>query len=1048
LSFSSQIWHESSSLSIPLSFCGADFSYVQFSAIGKRHGRSLDVTATGGTKKNTLALHDRRSGLSFLVDTGADVSVFPASTVDKRSRPSTVPLIAANGSPINTWGKRSISLSFGNKGLIKQDFHVAEVTQPILGADFFIKNHFAIDLRGRRIINLNDNRSFNIKLAPSAPIVSGLTTSSSDRFSRILQEFPDILIPHFDSLENKHGVEHFIVTEGPPLHARARRLDDEKLTVAKEEFDKMEKLGIVRRSNSPWASPLHVVPKANGGWRPCGDYRRLNNATVDDKYPLPHIMDFNSRLSGSRIFSKIDLVKGYHQIPMAKSSIPKTAIITPFGLWEFLRMPFGLKNAAQAFQRLMDSVLRDVSFAFVYLDDILIASQTQQQHEDHLRHVFKLLSMNGLVINRSKCVFGVQEVEFLGHRVTTTGICPLPSRVEAIKNYPIPTNKASLQRFLGMINFYHRFMPGIAAKLAPLHAIASGRGSEIAWSEECQTAFSSACAALANATLLHHPRPDAATSITVDASDVAIGAQLEQLQHGRWVPIAFFSKKLSSAERKYSAFDKELLACYLAIKHFRHFVEGRNFTLYTDHKPLTFAIASNADRSPRQTRHLSYIAEFTTDLQHVKGKQNFVADALSRVSAVSLAALHEGVDYTKMADEQMNDPEIPAYRTSITGLIFENIPVGSTEKKLLCDVSTNQIRPVVPSSMRRQVFDNLHNLSHPGVNASVKFISSKFVWHGLAKQVRLWARNCLECQRSKVHRHVRSPLQAFDLPESRFNHIHIDLVGPLPSSEGYTHILTIVDRFTRWPEAIPIQKTDTSSCAKAFILNWVSRFGIPEHITSDRGPQFVSHLWSNIAEFLGIKLHPTTAYHPQANGMVERFHRSFKASLRARLKSPNWVNELPWVLLGLRTIPKEDLGTSSAEMVYGAPLSVPGEFIRSSSSNDITTDQHVKRLREVVRDLIPFPVKLHGKKHPSMPKGMRNPEFVFIRRDGYKNPLLTPYTGPFRVIEHGDKFFKVDYGGRTETISVDRLKPAHTDPEDDPTVQPPRRGRPKKEIRS
>ena len=278
---------------------------------------------------------------------------------------------------------------------------------------------------------------------------------------------------------------------------------------------------------------------------------------------------------------------------------------------------------------------------------------------------------------------------------------------------------------------------------------------------------------------------------------------------------------------------------------------------------------------------------------------------------------------------------------------------------------------------------------------------------------------------------------------ARFAHVYIDLVGPLPASKGHTHLLTIVDRFTRWPEAIPLCSTDTATIGNAFAMHWVARFGVPTDITSDRGAQFTSDVWSALSESLGAKLHRTTAYHPQSNGLVERFHRSLKAALRARLTSPSWIEELPWVMLGLRTAPKEDLGASTAEMVYGAPITVPGTFVGPASSTEAA--EHLQRMRQVAGRLVPAPDAWHGEPGSSREKSLDEAEFVFVRRDAAHGPLQTPYTGPYRVLERADKYFVIQCGERRESVSIDRLKAAKPDP-DRQTVpaEPPRRGRPPK----
>ena len=334
--------------------------------------------------------------------------------------------------------------------------------------------------------------------------------------------------------------------------------------------------------------------------------------------------------AGAAVFSVVDLVGGYHQIPMHEDHIQKTAIITPFGLFEFVRMPFGLKNSAQAFQHLMDGVLRGLAFVFVYLDDILMASPNMTLHLTHVRQLLRRLDGAGLAINRAKCVFGASSVTFLGHSVSARGIHPLESKVTAIKAMSRPNIKVELQRFLGCVNFYHRFLPSIASTLAPLHALASTTSSQksaLDWAQnpDCVVAFAEA---KSRATMLVHPDPAASLSLTADASDMAVGAVLGQ--GASQAPLAFFSKKLSAAERKYSAFDKELLALYLSVRHFRPALEGRRFTIFTDHKPLCGAITSSVEHSPRQTRHLSFVAEYSTDVRHVSGCSNVVADTLSR----------------------------------------------------------------------------------------------------------------------------------------------------------------------------------------------------------------------------------------------------------------------------------------------------------------------------------------------------------------------------------------------------------------------------------
>jgi cleavage and polyadenylation specificity factor subunit 1 len=342
-------------------------------------------------------------------------------------------------------------------------------------------------------------------------------------------------------------------------------------------------------------------------------------------------------------------------------------------------------------------------------------------------------------------------------------------------------------------------------------------------------------------------------------------------------PLGFFSIKLDSAQQKYSTFDRELLACYLSVRHFRWMLEGQSFFISTDHKPLTFALHRSSDAwSARQQRHLAYIAEYTSDIRHVPGRDNKVADALSRPAAM-VAPGDEKINFAQLAQQQEVCPDVQQLRASLT-LQIQHVKVG--ERELICDMSTSAMRPLVPTNMRRAVFTAMHQLSHPGTRATCRLIAARFVCRGMAGDVNAWCKDCVQCARGKVLTHVKSEVQSIPMPIAKFEHMHVDIMGPFPTSaNGFSNMLTMIDRTTRWPEVAPLKTISAQECADTFTAVRVARFGVPFTVTTDRGTQFTSAVWACLCRTMNIKHMLTSAYHPQPNGLVERFHRSFKASL-------------------------------------------------------------------------------------------------------------------------------------------------------------------------
>lgn len=453
----------------------------------------------------------------------------------------------------------------------------------------------------------------------------------------ICKEYRDIFYCEDIPLSFSNQVKHSIRTKNEdPINLKAHRLPPVQTQEIKKQVGKMLRDNIIQESHSPWSAPVHLVPKKMDSsgeqkWRMVVDYRRLNEITTDDKYPLPNINDLFDMLGKSMYFTTLDLASGYHQIEVEPDDKSKTAFSTPFGHFEFHRMPFGLKTAPATFQRAMDNVLRGLQgiHCLVYLDDVIIFSKSLPEHVEKLKAVFERFRQTNLKIQLDKSHFLRKEVLYLGHTITSEGLKPNNDKIDAVLKYPIPQTTTDIKSFLGLIGYYRKFIKDFAKITRPLTACLK-KGKKIVLNEEYVNSFETCKKLLTNAPLLQFPDFDKPFVLTTDASNFAIGAVLSQGTIGSDKPVAYASRTLSDTESRYSTIEKELLAVIWAVKHFRPYLYGKKFTIYTDHRPLAW-LYSLKEPNSKLTRWRLRLEEYDFEIKYKKGQQNTNADALSRV---------------------------------------------------------------------------------------------------------------------------------------------------------------------------------------------------------------------------------------------------------------------------------------------------------------------------------------------------------------------------------------------------------------------------------
>ena len=736
------------------------------------------------------------------------------------------------------------------------------------------------------------------------------------------------------------------------------------LSVKEEEelknwIDRNLKQGLIRPSRSPAGAPIFFVKKKSGGLRPCIDYRGLNSNTIRDAHPLPLIDDIFSKFSHAKIFTTIDLKGAYNLVRIKEGHEWKAAFRCKFGHFEPLVVQFGLTNAPSAFQRFVNSIFVDLldRGVVIYLDDIMIYSADVEEHEKMVREVLRRLLENQLVIALEKCSFSTDKLLYLGHEISADGVRMERDKMASIEDFPVPRNVRNLRSFLGLINYYRKFIPDFS-KVALALTQLTRKDVEFSWGELQEDAYRELKNIIRNDVMLRHANPAEQFILFTDASDFALGSVLTQLDmEGCSRPVEFYSRKFLPSEVNYSVYDKELLAIVESFEHWRHYlVHSRHTVLVkSDHNNLKYFRTARILK-PRHARWAEKLSEFDFLIEHISGKENVVADLLSRSPAFGISVdeprevkllldsqWKSGMELAPLETQEIHDwPEdIAKYLASEDNRWECTSHPLQVYKKYMKDfqVIGDKLyfndegiqRLYLPRDQRKAALRRFHDdLGHLGADSISKLVKRRYYWPLLEQDLRQYCRSCSLCQlarsRGSSPRPPLTPIPPVAQPGERWG---LDFLSNLPASKlGRTCLLTAVDYATRWVEVQPLERMTSDNVIQFLYSRIVTRFGCPFEIITDRGLPFMAESVSQFLDFNKIKHLVTSPYHPMTNGMVERMHGMLNHGITTmiREKVDRWDEFLDQIVFGIRTRTHAVTGYSPFYLLYGVEPRFPGDM--------------------------------------------------------------------------------------------------------------------------